>query len=114
MPANVVHNKEDEAAWERAKEATRKQYPDLSEDNDRFYKITMHIYQNMKGMHGKGGEVPPGVQEAVVRHVQKAALGKSLGTQYELACQCLRQYWAVQQAQRAGGRRFVVVREVLR
>jgi len=48
MPSNVVKTKRDEKLWRRAKAATRKQYPYISEDSDRFYKITMTIYQNMK------------------------------------------------------------------
>ena len=49
MPTNVVHNKRDEKLWNRAKAAARKQYPYISEDSDRFYKIVMTIYKNMKG-----------------------------------------------------------------
>jgi len=48
MPKGVVKNKRDEKLWSRAKSATRKQYPYISEDSDRFYKITMSIYKNMK------------------------------------------------------------------
>jgi hypothetical protein len=48
MPTNVVKSKEDEKLWNRAKAAARKQYPYISEDSDRFYKIVMTIFQNMK------------------------------------------------------------------
>ena len=53
MPEGVVKTKRDEGLWNRAKAAVRKQYPYISEDSDRFYKITMTIYQNMKGKKPK-------------------------------------------------------------
>ena len=49
MPANIVKPGE-EAAWERAKRAVRKQYPNISEDNPRFYKLTTTIFNNMKAL----------------------------------------------------------------
>lgn len=49
MPKGLVKTKRDEKMWNRAKAATRKQYPYISEDSDRFYKITMTIYKNMTG-----------------------------------------------------------------
>jgi DnaJ-class molecular chaperone len=49
MPSNLVKTKSDEAAWERAKRATHKQYPDLSEDSDRFWKICTTIFNSMQG-----------------------------------------------------------------
>ena len=47
MPVGVVKTKRDEAAWKRAKGIVHKQYPNLSEDNDSFWKIVQTIYQNM-------------------------------------------------------------------
>jgi len=47
MPAGVVKNKADEAAWNRAKAAVRKEYPDIAEDSDRFWKLTNSIFQDM-------------------------------------------------------------------
>jgi hypothetical protein len=47
MPVGVVHTMEDEIAWERAKAAARKQYPDLT--GERFYRIVMTIYKKMTG-----------------------------------------------------------------
>lgn len=44
MPGNV-----DEAKWNKAKEAAHKSYPDLTEDNDRFWKIVESIYKNEGG-----------------------------------------------------------------
>jgi hypothetical protein len=54
MPANLVEPGE-EAAWDRAKRAAKKQYPDLGEDNDRYWKIVNHIFQNMKAMDAGAG-----------------------------------------------------------
>lgn len=45
MPVGVVRSVEDEIAWERAKEAARRQYPDVH--GARFYKIVMAIYKKM-------------------------------------------------------------------
>jgi hypothetical protein len=39
----------DEAKWSEAKKAAHKSYPDLSEDNDKFWAIVNTIYQNMGG-----------------------------------------------------------------
>lgn len=49
MPANIVKPGEEDA-WERAKRAVRAQYPDIEEDNPRFYKLTTTIFQNMKAL----------------------------------------------------------------
>jgi hypothetical protein len=45
MPVGVVHSVEDEIAWERAKEAARRQYPGVQ--GPRFYRIVMAIYKKM-------------------------------------------------------------------
>ncbi len=45
MPVNVVRTPEEEAAWERAKEIARAEYPDAR--GDRFYRIVMGIYKKM-------------------------------------------------------------------
>jgi hypothetical protein len=37
----------DEAKWAEAKKVVRSEYPDVSENDDRFYKLTNSIYQNM-------------------------------------------------------------------
>lgn len=47
MPINAVKPGQ-EAEWEKAKEAARKQYPDL-EEGDRFNSIAMAIFQKMTG-----------------------------------------------------------------
>ena len=39
----------DEAKWSEAKKATHEIYPDLSEDNDKFWKIVQTIYGKMGG-----------------------------------------------------------------
>src|SRR5262245_28708549 len=49
VPSNLVRTKRDEAAWDRAKRAAHSQY-DFSEENDRFWKIVNHIYQNMRSL----------------------------------------------------------------
>ncbi len=38
----------DEAAWDRAKAEAKKGYPEMSEDDDRFWKIVQKIYKQMK------------------------------------------------------------------
>jgi len=45
VPVNVVHTAEEEEAWERAKEAARRQYPDA--EGARFWRIVMAIYKKM-------------------------------------------------------------------
>jgi hypothetical protein len=45
MPVNVVKTAEDEIAWERAKEAARRQYPGIT--GPRFYRIVMTIFKKM-------------------------------------------------------------------
>lgn len=45
MPVGVVHTVEDEIAWERAKEAASRQYPDAG--GERYWKIVMAIYKKM-------------------------------------------------------------------
>jgi hypothetical protein len=49
MPANMVGPGE-EAAWERAKRAANKQYPDVDHDSDKYWSIVNHIFQNMKAL----------------------------------------------------------------
>lgn len=48
MP-NVVKTKKDEQLWRRAKALVHKQYPDLKETEDRFWKLAQTIFRNMKG-----------------------------------------------------------------
>ena len=45
MPVGVVRSREDEIALERAKDAARRQYPDVH--GARFYNIVMAIYKKM-------------------------------------------------------------------
>lgn len=47
MPKGVVKTKRDEAAWTKAKGIIHKQYPNMSEDNDSFWKLVQTVYQNM-------------------------------------------------------------------
>jgi hypothetical protein len=56
VPSNLVHSSKDEAAWDKAKQATHSQYPELTEENDRFWAITNHIYQKMKGGDSGSGD----------------------------------------------------------
>jgi hypothetical protein len=65
MPVNVVKTAEDEIAWERAKEAARKQYPDIT--GPRFYRIVMTIF---KKMTHREDAVPP-----MARRRRRASLG---------------------------------------
>ncbi|HPV97912.1 MAG TPA: hypothetical protein PLZ78_08810 [Spirochaetota bacterium] len=44
MPGKV-----DEKAWSRAKSQVRKEYPDLSEKDKKFWKLCMGIYKNIIG-----------------------------------------------------------------
>ena len=45
MPVNVVRTPEDEVAWERAKEAARRQYPYAT--GPQFYRIVMATFKKM-------------------------------------------------------------------
>ena len=55
MPVGVVRSEEDEIAWERAKAAAHRQYPDVH--GARFYRIVMAIYKKMTHYQPKkGGE----------------------------------------------------------
>lgn len=38
----------DEAAWDRAKAEAKKGYPEMSEDDDKYWRIVQAIYKNMK------------------------------------------------------------------
>jgi hypothetical protein len=62
MPVNVVKTTEEEAAWERAKEIARAEYPEA--EGERFYRIVMGIYKKMVHYPGgtqrrRGGKRPP-------------------------------------------------------
>ena len=59
MPSNLVHNPHEEAAWDRAKAAVRRQYTDIDEDSDRFYRLTNAIYQNMKSLDKEDPNAEP-------------------------------------------------------
>lgn len=54
MPPNVVRTPEDEAAWTAAKKRVREQYPNIEEGDERFYKLTMTIFQSMRGRSTAG------------------------------------------------------------
>jgi hypothetical protein len=94
MPSNLVHTATDEAAWNDAKQATKKQYPDLTEDQDRFWKITNHIYQNMKALDPLECYVEPGLVEQLVDQVQEQHLGKARAVQGDALCRALHGVWA--------------------
>lgn len=49
MAGIQMPGRKDEATWEKAKQAAHKAYPDLTESNDRFWKITETIYESMGG-----------------------------------------------------------------
>lgn len=48
MPANVV-KKGQEDEWDRAKAIIKKNYPNISEGSNRFWKLVMSIFKNMTG-----------------------------------------------------------------
>lgn len=41
--------RKDEPKWNKAKEQVRKEYPEVSESNDKFWKIVQKIYESMGG-----------------------------------------------------------------
>lgn len=45
MPVSVVQTREDEEAWERAKEIAANEYPDATGSN--YWRIVMGIYKKM-------------------------------------------------------------------
>ena len=57
MPSNLVKSEADEKLWSKAKATARKQYPNISEDSARFWKIVTSIYKKMKGVTTKGSIV---------------------------------------------------------
>ncbi len=66
MPVGVVRTREDEIAWERAKERAREQYPGVT--GDRFYRIVMAIYKKMT--HYRPYSSPVGEREAAARRMR--------------------------------------------
>jgi len=44
-----MSSKKEEAAWNKAKAATKKQYPDLADDDPKFYKIAKTILKKILG-----------------------------------------------------------------
>ena len=48
MPA-FIKSEKDEKIWSKAKSLAHKSYPDLSEDNEDFWKVTNSIYHKIKG-----------------------------------------------------------------
>lgn len=51
MPA-FIKTQKDEKIWSRAKSLTHKSYPDLSEDNEDFWKVTNSIYHKIRNNNG--------------------------------------------------------------
>lgn len=49
MAGVQMPGRKDEGKWNDAKKAAHKEYPDMGEDNDRFWKIVETIYENMGG-----------------------------------------------------------------
>lgn len=60
MPGKV-----DEGKWENAKAAAKKEYPNWTEDNPRFWKVVSTIYKNMGGTFSKEKEKSMAAIEAV-------------------------------------------------
>jgi hypothetical protein len=48
MPAWIKTSR-DESKWAEAKKAAHKSYPHLSEERDKFWKLTTSIYKKMGG-----------------------------------------------------------------
>jgi len=76
MPANVVKTPRDERLWADAKAQARKEYPDVDEGSDRFYKLTMGIFKRMQTRAG-GGDVKKAVEPRPLM-VADPALRKAL------------------------------------
>src|SRR5262245_42265184 len=81
MPANMVEPGQ-EAAWDRAKRAASKQYPDLTEEQDRYWKIVNHIFQNMKALSPNSDAMDlidqdgdAALHRTGTRHMDKALVG---------------------------------------
>ena len=53
MPA-FIKTDADERVWSRAKAYAHESYPDLTEDDDNFWKITTSIYKKMRGKKKNG------------------------------------------------------------
>ena len=56
MPA-FIKTEKDEANWQKAKKLVHKHYPDLTEDDDKFWKLTTSLYKRVGGsLHKQAGE----------------------------------------------------------
>jgi len=75
-PANVVKTGRDEHLWTKAKAQAKKEYPDVAEGSDRFYKIVMGIY---KKMHGDGTTTAKGAAECPGGKIRSEGRGQGLG-----------------------------------
>lgn len=68
MPA-FIKSEKDEKVWSRAKSLVHKQYPDISEDSDNFWKLTNSIYHKIL----KGAGVQKSASGNVFRAMVKIA-----------------------------------------
>lgn len=58
MPKGLVEGERDERLWKRAKALVRKQYPEVAEDSDRFWRLVNGIYGKMRKGEAEGGRGP--------------------------------------------------------
>lgn len=49
MAGVEMPGRKDEGKWDDAKKAAHKAYPELGEENERFWKIVQTIYESMGG-----------------------------------------------------------------
>ena len=68
MPA-FIKSEKDEKVWSRAKSLVHKQYPDISEDSDNFWKLANSVYHKIR----KGAGVQKSASENVFRAMIKIA-----------------------------------------
>lgn len=70
MPSNLVRSPEDEKHWERAKASVKQSHPDLSEDDDRFWRLVTGAFEHMK--QGTGSKPAKPVAKATPGLLRRA------------------------------------------
>ena len=79
MPKGLVEGERDERLWKRAKALVRKQYPEVAEDSDRFWRLVNGIYGKMR--RGGGGRARSGAGAGTGRgRGRKDGTGPRAGT----------------------------------
>ena len=117
MPSNIVKTKAQEQHWTHAKERVREQYPDLDENDDRFYALTTSIFKKMAGLRKNlMHDIHPDLQRAMVERTCEKCQDMPVGAKVDYLRktvqryrECEQQQHALEKAQRPPGRRLALV-----